>query len=344
MRLVLLVGVLALAGCTAVPSPTPSLTPTPTAAPTTATATQPTIGSWHALVYHARLGMSVLVNGGPDSGGAPEAPLELWGWNGRVWRQLSGAGPLKPGEPRWRNFASVAYDTDRGVLVVHGGLQGRGQPLDETWEWDGQTWRGLSGALSKGREGAGMAYDAARRLTVLVGGFDGTDIRTDTWGWDGTTWRRLAEDGPSARFPGLVAYDPVRSVVVLYGGHAVEGPAALGDTWLWNGQSWRRVIGQSPPGPRVNVGGAFHTRLGQLVLVGGGSSPSTMDDMWAWNGTTWTRLPTSGVPQRQAFGLAYDATRDRLVLTGGLDQPGRAARYQDVWEWDGTRFAEARPS
>jgi len=87
---VVLVGVLALAGCTATPP-----APTPTAPQTTAAATRPTIGSWHALVYHARLGMSVLVNGGPEGAGVAEAPLELWGWNGRTWRQLSGAGPLK---------------------------------------------------------------------------------------------------------------------------------------------------------------------------------------------------------------------------------------------------------
>lgn len=93
-RLLCALGLLTLAGCTAAP-PTRPPAPTPTAAPTTAAATQPTIGSWHALVYHARLGMSVLVNGGPEGAGVAEAPLELWGWNGRTWRQLSGAGPLK---------------------------------------------------------------------------------------------------------------------------------------------------------------------------------------------------------------------------------------------------------
>jgi hypothetical protein len=338
----LVVGVLALAGCTVSGPPAPSPT---TPAVTSPALTTPTLAAWHALVYHARLRMTVLVNGGPEANGVAEAPLQLWGWNGTAWRQLSGAGPRQPDEPRWRNFASVAYDADRGVLVLHGGLQGRGRPLDETWEWDGQRWAGFSGAAPGGREGAGMAYDAARKLTVLVGGADGERVRSDTWGWNGTTWRKLAETGPSPRFPGLVAYDPPRSAIVLYGGHSVDAPPPiLGDTWLWDGQTWHRAAEQSPPGPRVNTAGAFHARLGQLIMVAGGGEKSILDDIWAWSGSAWTRLPDSGLPPREASGLAYDAARDRLVLTGGLLEPGQPGRRQDVWEWDGTRFAEVHPS
>jgi hypothetical protein len=57
--------------------------------------------------------------------------------------------------------------------------------------------------------------------------------------------------------------------------------------------------------------------------------------MWAWDGSAWARIETSGQPNRQAHGVAYNGRRQRLVLTGGLDRPGSAARYQDVWEWDG---------
>ena len=106
--------------------------------PSASAAVRPTIGAWHHLVYDARLGAVVLVNGAPERGLPADAPLELWSWDGRAWRRLDPGG----GEvPRWRNFAAVAYDTDRSVLIVHGGLQGEGRPLDETWEWDGQRWR-----------------------------------------------------------------------------------------------------------------------------------------------------------------------------------------------------------
>ena len=50
------------------------------------------------------------------------------------------------------------------------------------------------------------------------------------------------------------------------------------------------------------------------------------------------------MPYRQAHGLAYDPRRDRVILTGGLDQPGTLVRYQDVWEWDGATFTRVGPS
>jgi hypothetical protein len=74
-------------------------------------------------------------------------------------------------------------------------------------------------------------------------------------------------------------------------------------------------------------------------MIGGGDLSTTLDHVWAWDGTTWTRLAANGMPYRQAHGLAYDPRRDRVVLTGGLDQPGSVNRYQDVWEWDGATFA-----
>ena len=46
-------------------------------------------------------------------------------------------------------------------------------------------------------------------------------------------------------------------------------------------------------------------------------------------------------PARQAFGLAHDAGRDVLVLTGGLVEPGSTQRHQDVWEWSGDPNARA---
>jgi hypothetical protein len=325
--------VLAAAACSATPpTPTAPTAPTATAAP----AGRPVLGAWHALVYHKRLEAVVLVNGAPERGRAADEPLELWTWDGTRWRPLSGAGG-----PAWRNFAAVAYDSDRHVLVVHGGIQGPGAGFDETWEWDGQAWRRTVGDGPGPREGATMAYDPSRARTVLFGGADATGPRADTWAWNGTDWRRLADDGPDARFPGPLVFDEVREELVLYGGHVLSEPAARADTWLWNGRSWRLADGDSPPGLRVNAAAAFHRPSGQVIMVGGSDLATTLDEMWGWNGRSWRRLPDAGLPPRQASGLTYDQRRDRLVLTGGLDRPGTSQRYQDVWEWDGTTFARA---
>jgi hypothetical protein len=310
--------------------------PVPSVAPTTAPPpARPEIGAWHRLIYHERLGTSILINGGRESGPAGDDPLELWSWNGTAWQLLSDDGP------HWRNFGGVAYDSDRGVVIVHGGLQGRGQVMDETWEWDGQSWQVFPATGPGGREGAGMAYDRTSRQTTLFGGADERGLHGDTWAWDGTAWRQLSDRGPTARFAGFLEYDQGSGRLVLYGGHAIEGPTALADTWVFDGETWTQAIAASAPGPRVNPAATFHTGLSRLVLVGGASDDATLGDMWAWDGTagTWTNLPDTSLPPRQASGLAFDLARGRLVLTGGLDRPGTADRYQDVWEFDGTDFA-----
>lgn len=326
--------IVVLAGCTSAPPPPAPPTPTPAAAPV--------MGAWHELVYHERLGVTVLVNGGPDAGQAADVPLELWSWNGATWRLLSRDGP------RWRNFAGTAYDSDRGVLIVHGGVQGTGRHLDETWEWDGQRWRRFDATPTSGgpggREGAGLAYDPIRKVTLLYGGAD-TEVRSDTWAWNGSVWRRLTGAGPSARFPSFMKFDPAHGVVVLYGGHSVSGgPTALADTWTWDGTTWQLAAADSPPGPRVNAPGTFHDRLGRMLMVGGGDGTALRAEVWAWDGRTWTPTPATGLPAREGSGLAYDAVRNVIVLTGGLDQPGTRHRYQDVWEWRDDAFVKVYPS
>jgi hypothetical protein len=330
------VGALALAGCSS-GSPPPDAGPPPTTTPATAVAARPTIGASHHLVYDARAGAVVLVNGAAEQGHPADAPLELWSWDGQTWRRLT---PVDGQSPRWRNFAAVAYDTDRSVLIVHGGLQGRGQPLDETWEWDGQRWRRFAADGPGGREGAKLTYDAGRKLTVLIGGVGAAGASDATWGWNGATWRRLATAGPGTRFPGLMEYDAARRSVVLYGGHPVDGPVQLADTWTWDGRRWRDVTPTTAPGPKFNMGTTFHPKLGRIVLAAGADGAGMYGEMWTWDGAAWTKLPDSGLPPRSGVGLAYDPARDRLVLTGGLDQPGTATRMQDVWEWDGTRFSQ----
>ena len=316
----------ALAGCT---------TSSPDPAPTTPAPPRPTFGAWHQAVYDTRRGAVVVVNGGPETGHPTDAPLETWAWDGTAWRAVAPAGA---DGPRWRNFAAVAYDTDRGVLVVHGGGQGRGDLLDETWEWDGAAWRMFPATGPGGREGAKLAYDAQRKVTVLVGGGAPAGVMADTWGWDGAAWRKLADGGPAARFPGFVEYDPANRNLVLYGGHTIDGPYALPDTWVWDGAAWREAQARSAPGPRLNMAATFHAGLGRLVMVGGASDDTMHADIWAWDGRAWTVVAKGGLTPRQAHGLAYDVRRDRLVVTGGLDRPGTAARLQDVWEWDGTAF------
>jgi hypothetical protein len=64
--------------------------------------------------------------------------------------------------------------------------------------------------------------------------------------------------------------------------------------------------------------------------------------MWQWDGERWTEIKMTGATpgKRYSPAMAYDASRDRVVLHGGLEVRGRGdfSALEDVWEWDGARW------
>jgi hypothetical protein len=296
-------------------------------------ALSPALGNWHDMVYHERVGQLVLVNGGPETGKPGTDPLELWGWDGSRWSLLS----ADPNGPRWRNFASVAYDTGRQVLVLYGGLQSETGQFAETWEWDGRAWVQRAGDGPGPREGAGMAYDSARGKVVLFGGAQMGQMMNDTWEWDGQSWTQVPSDGPSARFPAGFAYDAARQRVLLFGGHAIDqgGFTTYGDTWLWDGAAWQSVS-ETGPAPRDGARAVFDPQTETILLFGGvqiDPSVQYFTDTWQWDGAQWQEAEVSGPPGRVHPAMAFDPSRGRIVLAGGSNAPG--VLLPDVWEWDG---------
>ena len=148
-------------------TPTPVPTQAPTITPTVEVVTDNSLhlGNWHDMFYHEELEHVILVNGGPESGKPGTDPLELWSWNGRQWSLLS----ADPSGPHWRNFASSAYDSNRDVLVLYGGLTEE-KNYNDTWEWDGETWTQFPVEGPGSRESAGMTFDESRNKVVLFGG------------------------------------------------------------------------------------------------------------------------------------------------------------------------------
>ena len=114
----------------------------------------------------------------------------------------------------------MAFDDERGVVVLFGGNQGGGEPYcGDTWEYDGTEWtERIDSTPPSAREGAAAAYDATseRECVVLFGGYDST-YKQDTWTWDGTAgdWTLESSSGPSARYQHALAYC---GKVLLFGG------------------------------------------------------------------------------------------------------------------------------
>lgn len=248
-----------------------------------------------------------------------------------AWKERQVSGPSK------RGHHAMAYDRARGVTVVHGGHVDPSGLNGETWEWDGTAWTEADEGpdMPSPREDHAMAYDEARGVTVLFGGWDGS-YKGDTWEWNGLSWRLAATDGPSPRESHEMVYDSWRGVIVLFGGFDALG--RNNETWEWNGTSWNRIqVVGSLPSARGEYGFAFDSRRGVAVLFGGHDGSPRVGDTWEWDGFagTWMLRATTGPTPRSSQAMAYDTDRGVCVLIGGFDDQ----EYDgETWEWDGNAW------
>ncbi|MBI5865398.1 MAG: immunoglobulin domain-containing protein [Planctomycetes bacterium] len=225
----------------------------------------------------------------------------------------------------WRPLAPI-----RAALLAVLGLcmlspsPARAQPV----EW---TQRVVSGPSARYRHA--MAYDAARGVTVLFGGYSGSGRIGDTWEWNGTAWTQRSISGPSPRSSHAMAYDTARGVTVLFGGYA--GSSANGETWEWNGTAWtQRAV--SGPSRRYGHAMAYDTARGVTVLFGGWEGSVRNSETWEWGGSGWTRRTVSGPSPRFGHAMAYDAARGVTVLFGGF----AGGEDDETWEWNGTTWSQ----
>jgi hypothetical protein len=182
------------------------------------------------------------------------------------------------------------------------------------------------------RREPGMAYDAARGVTVLFGGWDGSlNYVGETWEWNGATWaQRFPATSPQADYCGAMAYDPASGLCVLVG--LSQTPYM---TWEWNGTTWTR----SADGPdRSGPGMAYDSGRNRIVLFGGNGPDGHENDTFERIGTTWGQVSDGGPATRECPALAYAADRGRTVMLGG----GPGDDY--TWEWDGNAWTFSNPA
>jgi hypothetical protein len=90
---------------------------------------------------------------------------------------------------------------------------------------------------------------------------------------------------------------------------------------------------------------AFDSNGGRVILFGGDSLRSQLlNDTWAWDGEFWTQVADLGPSVRAGHAMAYDSSRQRVVLFAGKLT---AQDARDTWEWDGedwTQVADDGPA
>ena len=240
--------------------------------------------------------------------------------------------------PAARINHALVFDQARHQFVMFGGAtQSTGllNPTDETWESRGAAgWGRVPTTLQPSpRFGHAMAYDAARRRTVLFGGQNGLG---DTWEWDGVTWlRKEPAVSPPARGFHTMIYDSRRERVILYGGLTPARDRSLGDTWAWDGTTWTELTGSSP-GTRHGHTMTYDPSRDRILVVGGERdfAPAIpVIDAWQFDGTAWT-IAAAPPSKRTAAASAYDAATQTIIVAGGIDTDFAT----NTWIWNGTSW------
>lgn len=137
------------------------------------------------LAYDPNRRRMILFGGRTHWGSYPGGTFE---WTGSRWSLITSDGP----QGRWGH--KLVTDHARNRLVLFGGYDHTANNYaqafyPETWEWDGLSWS-LRAATGPGaRVAPGLAWDAARGVTVL---FSGEGYPPDTWEWNGATWTQRA--------------------------------------------------------------------------------------------------------------------------------------------------------
>jgi hypothetical protein len=193
------------------------------------------------------------------------------------------------------------------------------------------------------------AFDDAGRRMIVYGGDSGVVPPNDVWirtFGPGGRWTRFDAGGPapSNRTGCALIYDSARNRILLFGGTIWNGTitSELWELGLTPGSSWKLVpINGAPPPARTAMAAIYDAPRDRFLVVGGkGVNPDLtsnyLNDVWSYdpNSNVWYQLGTTGTPPspRASAGLAYDSSRDQLILFGGTFTAfGNVFEYNDTW-------------
>ena len=280
-----------------------------------------------------------------------------------VWQKVGSSTT-----PDGRYLQAVAFDETRQVVVMFGGTNmdpssGTNSPNKETWEWSPATgkWtnRTGTGIAPDARSGAAMVFDSLHGKFVLFGGRAGSGFNyEDTWEWDpsGGTWTDVSASGshPSARSQAGMVFEKSTGKILLFGGGRSDSASydatgvslSYGDTWEYNpaGHVWTALTVATAPTGRNDFGMVWDSSRNMAVLFAGiqidiaGASGVPKQDIWEWNPTagTWSdrTVPGSKPSQRYAHAMAFDGSRNKVVVFGGSDISTNGGSLNDLWDWE----------
>jgi hypothetical protein len=217
----------------------------------------------HAMAFDATTGRVVLFGGV----GAGESHLsDTWTWNGVAWTQVSS------GQPLGRQGHAMAFDPVRGKVVMFGGASPLGaisQFLNDTWEWNGNTWTQVA-VGGPARVEHVMAYSSQLGGVFMAGGSVSIGAGTGDCFWDGVAWTTLPISPGAGRHNAAISFDEFRGRLVISGGSVGQGASESTTIEFVGPASPGAPFGNGcgSPAPVLTPEAAFPPRIGTMARAG----------------------------------------------------------------------------
>ena len=190
--------------------------------------TSPTAVWAPGMVYDSARNETVLFGGATDAIG-DNTITATWTWNGTNWTEKA---PVT--QPAKRFGCAMAFDEDRGVVILFGGSADTTSATSDTWEWDGTNWTEISPSNPPtARRFAAATFSPDQNAVMLFGGFEeGTSTYpADTYTYNGAAWVATATTGisPSGRQGAAMSLIDMSGCVSIFGG--LNAGATVNDFW-----------------------------------------------------------------------------------------------------------------
>ncbi|MDQ2985552.1 MAG: hypothetical protein M3R13_02365 [Armatimonadota bacterium] len=304
----------------------------------------PSLRYFAPMVYDQARGKTVLHGGSSGWIGSPLLS-DTWEWNGVVWNRIE---PVFPGPKR--SFHTLTYDSRRRLTVLVGG----GGPytlytVNDTWEYDGSTWRkSVAPQEIYARQTHATAYHEGMGKVAVFGGRNYPRRYSDLWLFNGKSWVNDDPAPPAFSRPTMV-YDRRRGNFVQFGGGVTGLTDSISDlqaeTWILEAESgWRKAKPATNPRPRTHAAMVYDEGRGEVLMFGGYvvgrggyNYLTSLRDMWIWNGSDWREVNPDGPRPHSSGPMFYDTRLQKTVL---LSFKSGSQSIQVVWLWDGRSWTE----
>jgi len=262
------------------------------------TPTSPGIRFGHTAAYDVRSNRMIMFGGSPN---------DVWvltnanGVGGSDWVQHTPLGTPPPA----RGYHSAVYDPGSNRLIVFGGEDASGTPLNDVWVLDTANSVGTPvwipiepapGARPAPRWLHTAVYDPGSNRMIVFGGADhfGGAVFNDVWVLTNangsevapSSWLQATAGGtpPAARWRHTAVYDATHNRMTIFGGDAFVDPG-FNDTWVLESANtqtpqWTSVSTVGPLPPARFASTAVYDPTSNRMIIFAGNSGTLLNDGW----------------------------------------------------------------